>query len=185
MDKLLEFSKAESSLYESDYRIVDITEIIKSVSKEFNTVIENKKLSFDVDYTNLQKFNIYTDVNSIKTAYKNILETSLSMTDNGELSVRIFHPDEVMRNRYHITADKDTSYVAVVIKDSGCGVNVEDIKHLCDPYSQLGKDSKNLLRAFALGTASILVKRAGGFIDINSEVREGSEYIIILPTEKA
>lgn len=46
------------------------------------------------------------------------------------------------------------------------------------------KRKKYLLRAFQMGAASILIKRAGGYIYVRSEVMKGSRYDIIIPVEK-
>ena len=58
------------------------------------------------------------------------------------------------------------------------------MKYLCEPYAQLEKGKKNFLRALKLGTASILIKRANGLINIHSEVKVGTKFEIILPIEK-
>lgn len=185
IDKFIEFSKAESSICPQDFKISDITEIIKSISKDYAQYAQYKNLYFDTDYESVQKFNIYTDINAIKTAYHNILQVSCEMTETGGITVSVFHPDENMRNKYKIDAQKDSSYVAIVIKDSSKGVDAEELKHFCDPYYQLNNGKKNLLRAFNLGTASILINRAGGFVDITTETGYGMKYTIIIPTEKA
>ena len=58
------------------------------------------------------------------------------------------------------------------------------MKYLCEPYAQLEKGKKNFLRALKLGSASILVKRANGLINITSEIMKGTKFEIILPIEK-
>lgn len=185
LDKFIEFSKAESSICQQDFKIADITEIIKNISKDFYPVTEAKNLYFDIDYDSVQKFNIYTDINAIKTAYRNILQISTDATESGGITVSIFHPDENMRNHYNIEAQKESSYIAIVIKDSSNGVGADELKHMCDPYFNLNNDKKDLLRAFELGTASILINRTGGFIDIITETGYGMKYTIVIPTEKA
>ena len=60
----------------------------------------------------------------------------------------------------------------------------DEMKYLCEPYAQLEKGKKNFLRSLELGTATIMIKRADGIIDIYSEVMKGTEYSIILPIEK-
>ena len=72
----------------------------------------------------------------------------------------------------------------ISIRDTGSGVAPEDMKYLCEPYAQLEKGKKNFLRALKLGSASILIKRANGLFDVNSELRSGTKYEIVLPIEK-
>lgn len=185
-DKLIEFSKAESSIYEPDYHTFDVVESLKAISKDYEDEIRNKKLAFDIDHETLDKRNIYTDLNAIKAAFRNILETSVNMTETGYISVKLTHPDEKICVLYNldITAKKQTSYLQLTIRDTGVGIAEEEMKYLCEPYAQLDKGKKNFLRALQLGTASILIKRANGLIDIRSEVMKGTVYNIILPIEK-
>lgn len=186
LDKFLEFSKAESSIYESDYHNFDIIEVFKAIIKDFENDLEDKKLGFDFNYDGIEKRTVYTDLNAVKTILRNILEVAVSMTETGYISVKLSYPDEKTCALYKLSipALKQTSYLRITIRDTGAGIAEEDMKYLCEPYAQLEKGKKNFLRAIKLGTASILVKRADGMIDIFSEVMKGTRYDIILPIEK-
>ena len=184
MDKLLEFSKVESSIYEANYHNFDIVEVLKSVSKDFEQLLADKKLTFELDCDKLEKRNVYTDSNAVKDLFRNIMEVAVSMTETGYILVKISHLTDDDCLKYNINLANALSYVHILIKDTGAGVAEEDMKYICEPYAQLEKGKKNFLRALKLGTASILVKRSNGFIDIKSEVMKGTRYDIILPIEK-
>lgn len=184
MDKFLEFSKAESSLYETNYHNFDIIDTLKNVAKDFDGIISEKKLSFDINYENLEKRTIFSDSNSIKSAFRNLLEVSLGMTETGFIKVKLQEPDEETCKYYKLDPQKRSSYLHIKIKDTGAGIAEEDMKYLCEPYAQLEKGKKNFLKAIELGSASILIKRIEGIIDIHSELMKGTRYDIILPIEK-
>lgn len=184
MDKFLEFSKAESSIYETDYHTFDIIEVIKTIAKDFEPLIKEKGIAFDIDYDRVEKRNVYTDLNSIKNAFRNILEVAIVMTDSGYVSIKLEHPSEETCQKYKLNPDKSTSYMHITVQDTGVGVSDEDLRYLCEPYAQLEKGKKNLARAFQLGSATIMIKRAAGQINIQSEVMQGTKYTIILPIDK-
>jgi len=184
IDKFVQFSKAESSIYESDFHNFDVAEALKAVAKDYESLIEEKKLAFDIDCNKLEIRNIYSDAPSIKEAFRNILEVAISMTETGYISVRLEHPNEEYCLKNNLDPNKQNSYLKIVIKDTGVGISEDEMKYLCEPYAQLEKGKKNLLRAFKLGTASILIKRANGQINIFSEIMKGAKYTIILPIEK-
>lgn len=186
MDKFLEFSKAESSIYEPNYQNFDIIEMFKAVMKDYETVLTDRRISFDIDYESTEKRTVYTDLDAIKNAFKNIIEVAISMTESGIISIKLTHPNEETCVKYNlsITANKKTSYLQITIRDTGSGIPEEEMRYLCEPYAQLEKGKKNFLRALKLGSASILVKRANGLFDICSEVRTGTKYEIVLPIEK-
>lgn len=182
MEKLLEFSYAESSIYESEIHKFDVVEALKSVIKDCENGLNTRKLAFEFDYDDIENRNIFMDPNSLKKIFQNIIETSISMTEAGLVSVKLTKPDELTSIKYKLDIRK--SYLQIVIKDTGVGIPEEEMKFLCEPYAQLEKGKKNFIRALKLGSASILIRRANGFININSEVMKGTKFEIILPIEK-
>ena len=183
MDKFLQFSKAESSIYKSDFHVFDIADAVKAVAADYTDVINEKKLEFDIDTEKLERRNIYSDFPSVKDAFKNILEVAIQMTEKGYISVKLAHPDEETCAKYKINPERANAYLQMVINNTSSALSDDEMRYLCEPYAQLEKGKKNLLRAFQLGTASIMIKRANGFIDIYSGAN-GIKYTIILPIEK-
>ena len=185
MDKFLEFTYAESSLYEPQFQNFDIVEAIKNQMKEFSSIIEQKKLSFEFDYDTIDKRTVYSDIKALQKIIHNILEVSIGMTETGYISINLKNPDERTALKFGVPAPEMLNgFIHLSIKDTGAGVPEEEMKYLCEPYAQLEKGKKNFLRSLNLGTSTILTKRAKGSIVINSEVMKGSVYDIILPIEK-
>lgn len=185
MDKLLEFTESESSLYKSMCQNFDVVQIIKGIASEFEKEIQNKKISFEIEADGLEKRTVYSDLKAVEKIVRNILETSVSMTETGFILVNISRPDEVTASTFGLSAENiSKSHVQITLKDTGVGFAEDEMKFLCDPYAQLEKGKKNFVRSLNLGSASILTKRANGFINIQSEANKGTRYDIILPAEK-
>lgn len=185
MDKFLEFTYAESSLYEAQSQNFDIVETIKNIVKEYNPIIEQKKLSLDFDYDSIDKRTIYSDAKALPKIVHNILEVAVGMTETGYISINLKNPDERTALKFGVAAPEMLNgFIHLSIKDTGTGIPEEEMRYLCEPYAQLEKGKKNFLRSLNLGTSTILTKRAKGSIVINSEVMKGTTYDIILPIEK-
>lgn len=185
MDKFLEFTYAESSLYEAQFQNFDIVETIKNIVKEYNPIIEQKKLSLDFDYDSIDKRTIYSDAKALPKIVHNILEVAVGMTETGYISINLKNPDERTALKFGVAAPEMLNgFIHLSIKDTGAGIPEEEMRYLCEPYAQLEKGKKNFLRSLNLGTSTILTKRAKGSIVINSEVMKGTTYDIILPIEK-
>lgn len=178
MDNLLEFTHAESSLYESKYKKFDVVEALKDVFKIFEKDFEEKNITLGFDYYFIDKRIIYTDISAFEKIIKNIINVAFLMTDTGSVEVKLLNPDEELLEEIEM---QDKTCLQIQIKDTGIGVPEDEMKYLCEPYGQLKNGKKNFLRALMLGTASILTKRIDGYINISSDIVQGTEYNIIIP----
>lgn len=179
LDKLLEFSYCESSLYEPKYTKFDMIAKLKNILKNYQNVFEAKKIQIDFSYDEIDFRALYFDERAFEIIFKNIIETSCEMIESGCFSLHIRVPNEEMSMTYGL--DDDVKYVQFLVKDTSHGIEKEDMKFLCDPYFHLEKGKKSIIRALRLGSASILAKRSEGYIDVSSEIMQGVLYNVILP----
>lgn len=172
IDKLLEFSYVESLFYKSDYKKFDIVSEIKDILKNFD-----KNIIFSCE--NFDRRNIYNDYNAINKSLYNILE-NLSKHNDGNIQIILSYPDDEAFISYGLYDNK--KYLKIDIKDSNTIIKPEEIKQICNPYAQVDKDKKQIVKSLRLGIVSILIKRINGFFSINSD--NGNLYSIIIPIEK-
>lgn len=188
MEKFIEFSQAESSLFKFDNQPFDLMNTIQNVVKNNETTINSKDLSINLDFDDFNKKAVYSDENSVKIILQNILETSIKATDVGVITIRVNHPEPEEIEKCEIKTTNDAgvfSYVKITISDTGMGLAESELEGIFEPYTQLDKThKKTILRSITLGSAYTIAKRLGGAIWINSEVMKGSSFFVILPIEK-
>lgn len=188
LDKILELSKTELSLFEYDFQIFDAINSIQSVVKNHEPMIKSKNLSLNLDTEDIFKRTVFSDEGTFKIILQNILETSINSTDIGAINIKVSHPDlEVVSAQGIVVAEdvKDTHYLMLTISDTGAGISENDLSIVFDPYAQLEKtNKKNIVRSIALASAKNLVKYLKGAIWIESEPMQGATYNVILPIEK-
>lgn len=188
MEKFIEFSQAESSLFKFDNQPFDLMNTIQNIVKNNETTINSKDLSINLDFDDFNKKAVYSDENSVKIILQNILETSIKATDVGVITIRVNHPEPEEIEKCGIKATNDAgvfSYVKITISDTGMGLAESELEGIFEPYTQLDKThKKTILRSITLGSAYTIAKRLGGAIWINSEVMKGSSFFVILPIEK-
>ena len=188
MEKFIEFSQAESSLFKFDNQPFDLMNTIQNVVKNNETTINSKDLSINLDFDDFNKKAVYSDENSVKIILQNILETSIKATDVGVITIRVNHPEPEEIEKCGIKTTNDAgvfSYVKITISDTGMGLAESELEGIFEPYTQLDKThKKTILRSITLGSAYTIAKRLGGAIWINSEVMKGSSFFVILPIEK-
>ncbi|NDY42685.1 PAS domain S-box protein [Dissulfurirhabdus thermomarina] len=72
-------------------------------------------------------------------------------------------------------------YVRIRIEDQGCGIAPRDLPRIFDPYFTTKENGTGL----GLATAHSIVRRHGGFIEVESEVGRGTAFILYLPAAEA
>lgn len=72
------------------------------------------------------------------------------------------------------------SYVVVTIADTGVGISPQIIDRIFDPFFT----TKEVVKGTGLGLSTVLgiVKSHGGFIEVSSEIRKGTQFKVYLPT---
>ncbi|MCD6163715.1 MAG: PAS domain S-box protein [candidate division Zixibacteria bacterium] len=71
-------------------------------------------------------------------------------------------------------------YIIITVKDLGLGIDEKDIKHIFEPFyskKEMGKSGSGLGLAIVYG----VIKDHNGYIDVQSKLNQGTEFIIYLP----
>ncbi len=74
-----------------------------------------------------------------------------------------------------------TAYVKISIKDCGTGISGDILPHIFDPYFTTKTDGHGI----GLTTCFSVIRRHGGFVDVETEPGKGSVFHIFLPAESA
>jgi signal transduction histidine kinase len=162
----LEFVRrpGESYLVEEDInRVIPI--VMNVISHMFENLSKKIKVTYKLD-PQLPKLRI--NYEEIKQAFLNIIRNSFeSMPDGGELVIET-----------GLNTHSEPTSVVIVFSDHGPGIREEDMKHIFDPFFT------TKTRGSGLGLPicqRIIVDRHRGKIDVKSEERLGTRFIVELP----
>lgn len=164
VEELLEFSKLEAGnlkIFKEKVEIVTMCEDIISLYKgKFNKKnIEGKIVSDQV------AVYLKVDSNRIRQVIINILENAYKFSN---------YDSEIIIN---ICELKDEVIIKVV--DFGIGISDKNLKKVLNKFFK--SDSKHAGSGLGLSISNEIVKLHGGYIDIKSQLHEGTEVSIILP----
>lgn len=115
--------------------------------------------------------DIYADKDSIEQVIVNIISNSIKYTpENGEIKVYVGSVD-------------GNAYLKVI--DNGIGIPEKDLSRIFERFYRVDKARSRKMGGTGLGLSIVkeLVDANNGTIDIKSEVNQGTEVIITLPTK--
>jgi two-component system, NtrC family, sensor kinase len=157
---LLEFARHR----EPQKVLADINDIMENalsiVSNEFHLrhVQLEKQLAENMAKTMLDK-------TQIEQVFVNLLLNALqAVTENGRITVRS-------------AMDRGQERIEVEVADNGCGITVEDIKKIFDPFYSTRNDGTGLGLSVSYG----IIKSHEGDIQVYSEPRRDTSFKVVLP----
>jgi signal transduction histidine kinase len=151
--------------FEPTIQPLQLNKVISEVLSFFRKEASYRNISINVDIP--EDFPvIYSDHGSLQQIFFNLINNSFqAMNEGGRLDV--------------LAAKKDERYIAVSIKDSGCGISQEDQKNIFEPFFT----TKTMKGGTGLGLSIIhgLVRKLKGNISVSSKIGEGATFTVSLP----
>ncbi len=110
---------------------------------------------------------VASDRGQLQQVFLNLLNNALAaVEDGGTITIS--------------TREKDPETAAVTIRDNGCGMSEETLKHIFEPFfTTKGSRGTGLGLPITYG----IVKKLGGDIEVRSKEGEGTEVTVLLPVK--
>ncbi len=180
-----------SSKINVEYREVDLNDVIRSVYIDYLSKL-GPEIIIDAEILSTKSM-VKIDPSLMQTSLRYICENAVhamtimkgteSSHSGGNLTITIDHVETDKAYRVlHPKAIKST-YWCITISDDGVGIKKELIKKVCSPFFTEGKSSLNP-DGLGLSEAINIVQEHGGFLEIESEVKKGTDVRIFIPEYK-
>jgi signal transduction histidine kinase len=121
------------------------------------------------------------DGDQLEQAFLNLFFNALdAMEDNGalEVSTRELPPNAKISG---LRRQKGVRYLEVVIRDSGIGIPAENMGRLFEPFFTTKPEGTGL----GLAITQRIIQEHNGFISVQSELSDGTAFILIFPAGAA
>ncbi|MDD2541633.1 MAG: ATP-binding protein [Desulfuromonadaceae bacterium] len=123
--------------------------------------------------------SIEADAGQISQAFNNLIINAVqAMPGGGTLSIQTENVSfDTTTNPFALPAGE---YVSFKFSDEGCGIPVETLKNIFDPYFTTKPGGSGL----GLASVQSIVSKHGGHISVTSAVNSGTTFKILLPASK-
>ena len=170
--QLLTFSRGGAPVREN----LSINELLRQ-SADFVLSGSNVNASYDIPS---DIWTVNADKGQISQVIQNItINADQSMPDGGEVLIKAGNIEIDRSTAMQLNPGR---YVRIEISDYGCGIPVDHISNIFDPFYSTKKDGSGL----GLTTAFSIIRKHDGNIIVKSRCGTGTAFIIHLPasTEK-
>ena len=159
-----------------ELKIVDLNRIVKESAEIFGRT--RKEISIHMDLSSAMS-PVEIDRSQVEQVLFNLFVNSAdAMPDGGDLRLKtsVATRDQIGKKPYVLTADR---YAVLQVTDTGHGMGADTRNRIFDPFFT----TKEMGRGTGLGLASAygIIKAHAGYIDVTSEIGQGTTFTIYLP----
>jgi two-component system, NtrC family, sensor kinase len=162
---------------------VDVNDLLRYMIRLTGPVLSERKIQVDAEL-NPNIPPILADSNQLQQLFLNLFTNAIdAMKNGGRLIVRTFHVAELdvpAEKQRDLTDSSD--WVRIELEDTGAGMDQEHLKNLFRPFFS----TKEFGTGTGLGLAicNEIVKAHGGQIQVESQEKKGTRFIIFLPVRQ-
>ena len=181
INDLLDLSKIEAGKMKFSFEKADILSPIETVKNTLENLIKEKNINFSMDIEN-DLPQVFIDTLRVEQVITNLLSNAIKFTpENGEISVCAKVVNGSYISRQEIQDSKN--YVVVSVKDSGIGIETENLEKVFDKFQQIESSLSRKIGGTGLGLpiAKQLVDAHKGAIWVESVINNGSTFSFAIP----
>ena len=178
VNQLLDLSKIDAGRLKIELTEYDIHKALRMITRGYVPLAERKKIDFVVQIPDGQFITLF-DADKLEKIMTNLLSNAFKFTpENGkvECSVGLLEKDQ----------KKKTDMLEIVVKDSGCGIPLEQLGKVFERFYMADNNSNTGMGGTGIGLSLTkeLITLQHGEIELESKVNEGSRFRVLLPLGK-
>jgi signal transduction histidine kinase/ligand-binding sensor domain-containing protein/CheY-like chemotaxis protein len=188
INELIEFRKLESEAFQLRTSFMELNGLVKASLEQFEPLAKRKGIDLNLEPSG-EYVKSWFDPYVIERVVSNILSNAIKYTpESGSVQIRVLNGDldkfTDSSIPHHVIGSTEESvhYAGILIRDSGEGINPEELPYIFDRYFQeASKSDKNTGSGIGLSIVKNLILLHKGQIIAASEKGKGSSFTIKLP----
>ncbi len=173
VNDFLDVSRIERGKLVMERQMTDISEMVESIVSNFQPVAAGKKLKLEYTKPAIAIPKINVDPNKLRQVILNLVDNAIKYTQKGSVRVSL----DGLNDRFR-----------VCVRDTGVGLEPDEVKHLFKPFVRAQDASKSNATGSGLGlyVARKIVQYHGGKVWAESEGKSrGSTFCMEVPFEQS
>jgi len=183
LEKLFTLSKLESKKINYNYKTFDLIGLIKSINRVYEKDLKDRKILFNLDYSNLTQRDCHLDIEAVEYILRCIMDIFLRFSNLGKCSLNIGHPplDFLKTREFSANNSLDTDkYILFEAKITDLVFNQDELDNIFDTYYK-GSVKRPIGLKASLNILKIYINDFGGDIWIYSKQNFGTMFTFVLP----
>lgn len=174
VEKVLQMSMFDRQKAQLKLHEVDVNDLIAGVMSTFKIKVEKFGGTIDADLAAEDMIVAADDMHFTNVIF-NLLDNAVK-----------YRREDVPLSLFISTRIVSDDKVEIAIRDNGIGIKKDDLKKIFDKFYRVSTGNRHDVKGFGLGLAYVhkIIKDHNGDIRAESELNEGSTFIITLPLIK-
>lgn len=168
VENILDFSRIEAKRKTYHREMVPVVEFVQKAIDRFNLQVEGQGVQLETTLApNLPR--VQADAAAMEQALMNLLDNAAKYSKIGK--------------RIKLSAETEKDHVTIKVVDYGIGIEAKEIPKLFDKFYRIESSIGRTIPGSGIGLTLVkeIIEAHGGHIDVESEVGEGSTFIVIIP----
>lgn len=172
VNQVLDLAKLDSGSQRLNKRTFNLRQFMHETIYIHAVSAREKSCEFSLHIDDAVLDGLYTDSDRLRQVINNLCSNAIKFTESGSIQVDVRHNED--------------SELVITIKDSGIGINEDDIPLLFNEFQQIDNSYSRKHQGTGLGLtiSKQLVELLGGKIGVRSKFGKGSDFWFSLPLSK-
>ncbi|MEJ2614741.1 MAG: response regulator [Ignavibacteriaceae bacterium] len=167
INQLLDLSSIDAGKMKLNMDKVDAITFIKGITASFRPLADIKNIQLEFS-SKLEQLDTYFDKDKFEKIISNLLSNTIKFTnEKGKISVSI-------------SIDKN-DIIEIIVEDNGIGIPKAELQNIFNRFSKI--EGPNVVGGTGIGLALVkeLVELHKGSISVESELKKGSKFKLLMP----
>lgn len=170
---MFDISRIESGGFKLEEEAFNLKELFETIVNSNRGPVEKQALDFFAELDSKLNTELVGDKTRLYQIISNLISNALKYTNEGFIKFYI----------KRLGGKNNKQQIAIIIEDSGIGINDKDKLAIFEPFSQLNPSMKG--SGLGLNIVRNLVSLMDGTIDLSSKIGKGSKFTVTLGLRNA